>query len=124
MAGSIGRIGITVPDLDGLIHDMIEVLERIFQPFDFRKCDRHMHADLQEGVADADRDPEFGGRPPDAHDIGHLTVDIQDVSSVGFQKQPFALQIQAGRRREPIFLAVDPESVNLFDPGSEQRVDI
>ncbi|MER9051880.1 sn-glycerol-3-phosphate ABC transporter ATP-binding protein UgpC [Mesorhizobium sp. M0923] len=30
----------------------------------------------------------------------------------------------AGRRKEPIFLAVDPASVNLFDPDSEQRIDI
>ncbi|MER8423531.1 sn-glycerol-3-phosphate ABC transporter ATP-binding protein UgpC [Mesorhizobium sp. M1403] len=30
----------------------------------------------------------------------------------------------AGRRKEPIFLAVDPASVNLFDPDSEQRINI
>ncbi|MER9870921.1 sn-glycerol-3-phosphate ABC transporter ATP-binding protein UgpC [Mesorhizobium sp. M0136] len=30
----------------------------------------------------------------------------------------------AGRRKEPICLAVDPASVNLFDPDSGQRIDI
>lgn len=30
----------------------------------------------------------------------------------------------AGRRKEPICLAMDPASVNLFDPDSGQRIDI
>lgn len=48
-----------------------------------------------------------------------VTVQVGDQSIIARLPPRFA-----GRRNEPIFLAVDPASANLFDPGSEQRIDI
>ncbi|MER9137076.1 sn-glycerol-3-phosphate ABC transporter ATP-binding protein UgpC [Mesorhizobium sp. M0830] len=48
-----------------------------------------------------------------------VTVQVGEQSIIARLPPRFA-----GRRKEPIFLAVDPASINLFDPGSEQRIDI
>ncbi|MER8584288.1 TOBE domain-containing protein [Mesorhizobium sp. M1338] len=48
-----------------------------------------------------------------------VTVQVGEQSIIARLPPRFA-----GRREEPIFLAVDPASVNLFDPGSERRIDI
>lgn len=48
-----------------------------------------------------------------------VTVQVGEQSIIARLQPRFT-----GRRNEPIFLAVDPASVNLFDPGNEQRIDI
>src|SRR5579862_7150750 len=56
VAGTIGGIGPPVAYLDGLLHQVIEILEGIFEPFDLGQRARHVQAELEEGVAETDRD--------------------------------------------------------------------
>ncbi|WP_246707176.1 hypothetical protein [Mesorhizobium sp. NZP2077] len=48
-----------------------------------------------------------------------VTVQVGEQSIIARLPPRFA-----GRRNEPMFLAVGPASVNLFDPASEQRIDL
>jgi hypothetical protein len=53
-----------------------------------------MHADLEEGVADRHRDIALGGEPADPHQVGDLTVNVQDVGGAGFEQPALAVGIE------------------------------
>ena len=79
---------------------MVEVLERIFEPFDLRQRDRHVDADFEKRVAEADRYAHVGRQPADAHDVGDLAVHVEDVGRLRFEQQALAVQVE-------IFAGVD-----------------
>lgn len=85
MAWPVGGISIAVTNFDWGFHQMIKILEGIFQPIDFREGCRHMNANFKESIAEVDRDAHFCSQPADAHDIGHLSVDIEKIRAVVFQ---------------------------------------
>ena len=74
VAGSLRHVGPAVADLDGLIDQMIEILEGIFQPFDFGKGAGHVDTDLKKSIAKRDRHTELSGKPACTHHIRHLAV--------------------------------------------------
>ncbi len=76
MAGALRHVGPAVMDLDGLIDQMVEILEGIFQPFDFGKGTGHVDTDLEKSVAKRDRYTELGSEPACAHYIGHLAMHV------------------------------------------------
>ncbi|KQQ44908.1 hypothetical protein ASF69_10125 [Rhizobium sp. Leaf311] len=94
MAGPVGGVSVIIANFDGYFHQMIEILEGIFQPLDLRESSRHMDADFEEGVA------HFCGKPSDAHDICHLSMDIEEIRSVVFEKDALSGHIE-------IFATVD-----------------
>lgn len=90
MARTIRRDGIAVGDFDGRFHQVVEVLERVFQSFYLGQGHGHVNAHLKECVSKADRNPQFGSEPADAHHIRHLPVDVQKIRALGHQKLAFA----------------------------------
>ena len=79
MSGAVRRIDPTVADFHRLLDEVPVVLERILEPFHFRQGAGGVDADLEEGVADRNRDAQFGGEPANPHHVGNLAMDVEDV---------------------------------------------
>jgi len=102
MPGPVRGIGDAFGDLDRLFHETIEILDRVFQPFDFRKRDGHMNANLKEGVFQTDRDAKLGGEPADPHDVGDLAMDIEQVGAEVF----ISSRLPVASRYSPLLICV------------------
>ena len=101
---------------------MVEILEGVFEPGDLGESHRHVHAEFEEGVAEADRHAAFGGEPADAHDVGDRAMDVEDVGRTRFHQEALAggVEIFAGVDQRPRrALAEEPQAVEI---GAENRI--
>ena len=103
MAGPLRRDDPAVADLHRLLDEMVEVLERIFEPLDFRQRAGHVHAEFEKGVAEGHRDTALGGKPADPHHVGHLAMNIQDV---GRRRPRAAAACPSASRYSPELISV------------------
>ena len=107
VARRFGTEDAPVADLVGLLHQVLEVLEGIFEPVHARQRERHVDSDLQERVAHRDPRAHVGREPADAHHVGDLAVDIEQIADARFEQLALAAHVE-------IFAGIDQRRAALI----------
>ena len=116
MAGAVVAADQPVADDIGLLDQMLEILETIFQPANAGQRHRHIGSDLEKAVAERYLDIVLARQPARAHHVADLAMDVEHVARLGLQQLALARQVQ-------ILAAVDAR-VGARQPQPAQAVEI
>ena len=114
VARRLGSEDAPVADLVGLLHQVLEVLEGVFEPVHARQRQRHVDADFQERVAHRDPRAHVGREPADAHHVGYVAMDIEQIADARFEQLALAARIE-------IFAGIDQRGSALILDELEAR---